>query len=132
MSNFQTEKTPRKNFAPAAFGLALLGSAAGWLGYNIKKDPISPDTGLPSSVQQNLNLISKVDDSGELINGAWIAKSPEDQPFIDSTRHVYSITKSNAPLGGRARLILSSTITEMLDGLSTDKYTNYFSSDAEK
>ena len=132
MSNFAIETKPRKNWLPGALGLTILGSATGWLGFKIKSDPISSDTLLPASVQRNLDIITKVHHSGETINGAWIAKEEADQAFIDSSRHVYSITLHNSSLGKNARSVLNKTINEVIEGLYDNRYSNYFDSEAEK
>ena len=109
-----------KKTALCVVGLGAVGLAA------LKLPPLidqltDPAQKIPSDVQRLLNLTSRITVEGETINGAWIARSADDQNWIDSSCYVVDYlmrTNKQAFKSPRVALILDQQIQSVEPGLS--------------
>lgn len=110
-----------KKIGASTIGLMVFSFAALKLPKILDSLAHAEDT-LPPDVTRLMQLTSRIDESGETINGSWIARKAEDQDWIDSAQFVHRfLTYPNKDLftSPRSSLILAQQIENLRGAIKT-------------
>lgn len=79
------EMTPLQKATVPVVSLIAITAIGSYLSRTIKK----PDE-LPTDIQHLITNTTRIDEDGKLVNGAWLARNPNDQEWIDASQYVMS------------------------------------------
>jgi hypothetical protein len=107
--------TPLQKVAVPVASLIAITAIGSYLTRTIKK----PDE-LPTDIQHLITNTTRIDEDGKLVNGAWLARNPHDQEWIDASQYVVSRLTEGKDVRPQIRFLLKENCLSISRGL--EKY----------
>jgi len=96
------ETTPLQKAAVPVAALVAVTAIGSFLSRSIKKADE-----LPTDVRHLITNTTRIDEHGTLVNGAWLARDPKDQEWIDASQYVMTRLEECKDIRPQMRFLLS-------------------------